>query len=81
MVTFNKLVLHPSVAYLVGFCVFNLSDDILKVIVVMAAMPPGINAYVFANMYEHAEQIAASSVLFATMISIVSISVWLVILD
>ena len=47
----------------------------------MAAMPPGINAYVFANMYEHAEQIAASSVLFATMISIVSISVWLVILD
>ena len=81
LVTFNKLVLHPSVAYLVGFYGFNLSNDILKIIVIMAAMPPGINAYVFANMYERAEQIAASSVLFATMVSIVSISMWLVILD
>lgn len=81
MITFNKLILHPSLAYAIGRFGFNLSDDILTVIVIMAAMPPGINAYIFATMYQRSENIAASAVLSATAISILSISMWLLILS
>jgi len=79
-ITLNKLIIHPLVAFIVGRYGFQLSADILKVIVIMAAMPPGINAFVFANMYQRAENIAAASVLFATALSIVSISIWLVLI-
>ena len=81
VITLNKLILHPTVAFLMGHYVFNLSPDILRVVVVMAAMPPGINAYVFANMYQRSEHIAASAVLFATAVSIVSISIWLALIS
>lgn len=79
-VSINKLLLHPLIALLLGQYVFHLPDDIIKVIVIIAAMPPGINAYVFANMYSRAENIAASSVMIATAISIFSVSGWLLVL-
>ena len=80
LVSFNMLVLHPVIAYVLGRYVFNLQEDVLKVVVLMAAMPPGMNAYAFADLYNRAKGIAASSVLVSTAIAIVSISVWLVIL-
>lgn len=48
--------------------------------VLTAAMAPGVNAYVFANMYGVAKRVAASAVLAATAASILSLSIWLVIL-
>ena len=43
-------------------------------------MAPGVNTYVFANMYGKAKRVAASSVLFGTALSIVSVWVWLAVL-
>jgi hypothetical protein len=43
-------------------------------------MAPGINAYVFANMYGAARRVAASAVLIATATSILSVWVWLALL-
>lgn len=80
MVSFNMLILHPVMAYILGRYVFNVGNDLLKVIVLLAAMPPGMNAYAFADLYGRAKGIAASSVLLATALSVMSISVWLVIL-
>jgi predicted permease len=40
-------------------------------------MAPGFNAYIFANMYGRARRVAASSVLIATAISILSVWFWL----
>ncbi|MGB1311847.1 MAG: AEC family transporter [Leucothrix sp.] len=80
MISFNMLVLHPVIAYVLGHYVFNLTDEVLNVVVLMAAMPPGMNAYAFADLYNRAKGIAASSVLFSTALSVLSISVWLVIL-
>ena len=40
-------------------------------------MAPGINAYVFANMYGRARRVAASSVLIATALSIGTVWLWL----
>jgi hypothetical protein len=39
-----------------------------------------MNVYIFAEMYNRAQGIAASSVLLSTVLSIVTISIWLVIL-
>lgn len=80
MISINMLIVHPVIAYAVGRYVFDLSDEVLRVVVLMAAMPPGMNAYAFADLYDRAKGIAASSVMVATALSVVSISVWLVIL-
>jgi predicted permease len=43
-------------------------------------MAPGVNAYLFANMYGSARRVAASAVLIATALSILTIWAWLLIL-
>ena len=40
-------------------------------------MAPGINAYVFANMYGVAKRVAATAVLAATAGSILTVWLWL----
>ena len=80
MVSVSKLIIHPTIAYLIGRFVFNLPPELLNPMVIMAAMPPGMNVYIFANMYDRAKGIAASSVLVSTVLSVVTISVWLVVL-
>lgn len=74
-----SLVLHPSIAYTLGSAL-NLSTGALRSAVLTASMAPGINTYVFANMYGVARRVAASSVLIATALSIGTIWVWLLIL-
>ena len=45
--------------------------------ILTASMAPGINTYVFASMYGKARRVAASSGLFATSLSIITIWMWL----
>lgn len=45
--------------------------------VLTAAMAPGLNAYVFANMYGVAKRVCASAVLAATALSVLSLTAWL----
>lgn len=72
-----KLILFPALVYLMATYVFELPTGVRNSLVVVAAMPPGINAYIFANMYNRAQQTAATSVVICTAISIVTISGWL----
>lgn len=74
-----SLVLHPSITWTLGQ-LQGLSQSALRSAVLTAAMAPGINAYVFANMYGCAKRVAASSVLIATGASIGTAWVWLSIL-
>ncbi len=80
MVTGLSLLVHPAVAYLLGHFVFDLPVAGLRSATLTAAMAPGVNAYLFANMYGVARRVAASSVLVATAGSILSIWAWLAIL-
>lgn len=76
-----SLILHPAWGYLIGRqWAGAVSGDELKSIVVTAAMAPGANAYLFANMYGAARRVAASSVLIGTGVTIVTASIWLWIL-
>jgi len=45
--------------------------------VLTAAMPPGVNAYLFAALYGRAQRVAASSVLVATALSLLTAWFWL----
>lgn len=74
-----SLVLHPVIVW--GVAKSNdLSDAALRSAIMTAAMAPGINAYVFANMYGKARRVAASSVLVGTAVSIFTVWIWLYLL-
>lgn len=73
------LVIHPLITHTLGTG-FGLSVEATRSAVLTAAMAPGVNAYIFANMYGVARRVAASSVLIATAASIGTVWVWLGIL-
>jgi hypothetical protein len=75
-----SLVLHPGITWVLATQVFALDAGSLRSAVLTAAMAPGVNAYVFANLYGVAKRVAASTVLIGTALSIASIWVWLQIL-
>ena len=72
-----SLILHPGLAYLLGRFALGLDTPGLRSAVMTAAMAPGVNAFLFANLYGVAKRVAASTVLIATALSIGSIWVWL----
>jgi len=74
-----SLILQPALVWWLAKA-NDLSDAALRSAILTAAMAPGINAYVFANMYGKARRVAASSVLMATGLSIVTVWVWLAVL-
>lgn len=73
------LLLHPTLVWLLGTA-FALPQDLFRSGVLTAAMAPGVNAYIFANMYGSAKRVAASSVLIGTGASIVTVWIWLTLL-
>ena len=79
MVCAISLIVHPTLVYTVGR-LLDLTDGQLRSAVVLAAMAPGANTYIFANMYGAARRVAASSVLFATAGALITVWVWLLIL-
>ena len=74
-----SLVVHPAITFGLGLGI-GLPVEGVRSVVVTAAMAPGVNAYVFANIYGHAKRVAASSVLLSTALTIVTAWVWLQIL-
>lgn len=74
-----SIVMHPTITWLLGRW-FAIPDAALRSAVITAAMAPGANAYLFANMYGVARRVAASAVLIATVLSIGTVWVWLRIL-
>lgn len=74
-----SLVLHPAIVWFAGSAA-GLSTDAFRSALLTSAMAPGINAYIFANMYGKARRVAASAVLIATALSILTVAGWLAIL-
>lgn len=74
-----SLVLHPAIVWLMGKAT-GLTTDQFRSAVLTAAMAPGVNAYLFANMYGVARRVAASAVLLGTAATILTGWVWLAVL-
>lgn len=71
-----SLMLHPALVWMFS-TTFSLQQDLFRSSVLNAAMAPGFNAYIFANMYGRAKRVAASSVLLATGASLFTVWFWL----
>jgi len=80
MVIAVALVLHPAITWGLGRLAFGLDAAQMRSAVITAAMAPGVNAYLFANMYGAARRVAASSVLVATAVSILTTWMWIAVL-
>lgn len=74
-----SLVLQPTLTLLLA-TQLGLPAQTVDSIVLMAAVAPGLNAFLFAKMYDRALGASASSVLLSTLLSVFSVSVWLALL-
>ncbi|PYE80854.1 AEC family transporter [Pseudoroseicyclus aestuarii] len=74
-----SLLVHPLVTYGLGRA-WGLEVPAFRSAVVTAAMAPGVNAYLFADMYGRARRVAASSVLIGTALTVLTATVWLALL-
>ena len=79
-VTILSLIVHPGIVYGLGKWVFLLDQGQFRSAVLTASMAPGVNAFLFASMYGAAQRVAASVILVATALSILTIPIWLAIL-
>ena len=76
MVCLVSLLLHPVIVWITGLT-SGLTDMQMRSAVITAAMAPGINTYVFANIYGRAKRVASTGVLLSTAFSIGTVWVWL----
>ena len=71
-----SLILHPAVTWSLGTGL-AITDAQFRSAVITAAVAPGVNAYVFANMYGRAKRVAASSVLAGTVACALTAWLWM----
>ena len=74
-----SLIVQPAITLLLGWQL-QLPAATTKSIVLMSAVAPGLNAYLFASMYNRGTEAAASAVLLSTMLAGFTVSAWLIIL-
>jgi len=73
------LLVHPAITWGMGR-LLAVEAGHFRSGVVTAAMAPGVNAYLFANMYGRAKRVAASTVLVATVLCILTAWGWMTLL-
>ena len=75
-----KLILHPFIAYVLMVWVLHVPLEMARYGILLAAMPAGVNIYVFATYYDRGVSVATNTILIATVLSAVTISGWLYVL-
>lgn len=73
-----KTVIQPAIVWLLVDHVFTIARPWSDVAILLAAMPTGVNAYLFAARYRAGEAEAATAVLLATAVSVGVVSLILV---
>jgi malonate transporter len=72
-----KLIVHPALAYVMMIHILHVPMEIARYGILLAAMPAGVNIYVFATYYDRGVSVATNTILIATVLSAVTISGWL----
>jgi predicted permease len=78
--TIVKLVIHPTIVLLL-LLLFGVSEDTwIYTAVLMAALPPALNVFVFARQYDTWVEQASGAVLVGTLVSVVTLTsvMWMV---
>ena len=72
-----SLIAMPAFMYFIGTQVLHLPPLWLKVGVLVASCPTGINAYLFAKYFKIAQGLATNSIVLSLLGSILTIPFWL----
>jgi predicted permease len=72
-----KMALFPAIAWVLAQYLFRLPPLALGVVVLFAALPPGANAYIFAEQYRAAVAAVSGSIALGTALSILTVSLLL----
>ncbi|OUR60835.1 hypothetical protein A9Q74_11865 [Colwellia sp. 39_35_sub15_T18] len=75
--SFIKLMLLPALVFVTAQYIFNLEAFIVTVLVMLSACPTGVNASLIAATHQQHQQTVAGTVVLSTLISIVTIPLWL----
>lgn len=81
MVSMVSTLLHPALALILSHYILGLPKIYVLAVVTVSAMPPGLNGYIFASLYNRAISVAASSLVMASVMSVFTITGWLLVLD
>ena len=69
-----KLFIHPALTWLLAVYVFDLELEMLRGVVLMAALPTGALSFVVAQRYGVFVQRSSAAILFSTVASVVTLS-------
>ena len=72
-----KLIVHPALVYLFAFKVFAMPPVWAGVAVLFAAMPCGVNSYLFAERYKTGVAMCSSAIALTTLLSLGTCLFWL----
>ncbi len=75
-----KLIVHPLIAYALAVLLFHVPMEFARYGIIVAAMPSGINVYVFATYYNRSVNVAANVILISTVASVLTVPLWLYVL-
>lgn len=75
-----KLVLQPAIAWVLMVPLLRVSPEYARYGVLLAAMPSGINAFVFATYYDRGVNVATNTILISTVLAMLTVSGWLLLL-
>jgi malonate transporter and related proteins len=75
-----KLIAHPLLVIAVGHWVFGLAGLPLAVVVMMAALPVGSNALIFAQRYQTLPAETSSAIVVSTLGFVLTAPIWLALL-
>ena len=78
MASLIKLVLLPAFVLLTSQVLFQLSPLSVTVLVILSACPTGVNAYLIAKSHQQEQQTVAGTVVVTTLLSMITIPLWLV---
>jgi malonate transporter and related proteins len=76
-----KLIVHPVIAWVLMVPVLGVDPQLARYAVLLAAMPAGINVYVFATYYNRGVNVATNTILISTVLSMFTLSGWLYLLS
>jgi predicted permease len=79
-ISFNKLILMPTVAFVTASYIFRIEAFDRNVIVTLFATPLAVAAYIMAKELRSNYSLVASSLILTTIISALTISGWLLVL-
>jgi malonate transporter and related proteins len=80
LLTGSKLILQPILTWWLADRVFALSQQLVEMAVVLAALPTGTGPYMLAEFYQREARVASRTILLSTIGSVVSLSILLAVL-